>query len=360
AMRLFDPISQRSIQEITEAEIIPASDILYPATDAGQTKLLTRIRQISEDLRWSRDELDVILEKIDGGLKFPGIEFFIPLFYDTLSDPLSFLTPGSMIFLLDPHQIARTIQLVWERINTNYQESQTAQTAIVPPEELFLTEEVFNQRTEQFRLVKLFDFEESPTETTAPLPPETTGSQTALTNPAIDTISLHCGNHILIKQHLELQRQKFGLLAPLTAYLRDWLNTGDQIHISCRSERHATQLGQMLSAHDLPITISNGPALTLTTTSKAITLYPFPLSAGFDLLEEKIHFVSEIELFGEKRISRTKKRKAKTDNETTVNFEELKIGDIVVHRDHGLAIYDGIINIIVGEVANDFLLLTYK
>lgn len=359
AMRLFDPISQRSIQEITEAEIIPVSDILYPSSEEGKANLVHRIRQAAETIGWNRDELEVILEKISAELKFPGIEFFLPLFYDSLSDPLNFLERNSLIFLLDPHQISRTIQLVWERIGSNYQEAQTAHTAVVPPEDLFLTENTFTERTKHFRLVQCFDFEEAQELSVEPSAPGSPGFPDAPRS-ANDSITLHCGNHTLIKQHLELQRQKFGLLAPLTVYLRDWLKNDDHIHIACRSERHANQLGQMLSAHDLPVTISSEPAFTIRPVNKAITLYPFPLSAGFDLLEEKIHFVSEVELFGEKRLSRTKKRKAKTDAEPAVNFEELKIGDIVVHRDHGLALYDGIININVGEVANDFLLLTYK
>jgi len=175
----------------------------------------------------------------------------------------------------------------------------------------------------------------------------------------VEAITIRCGNHTLIKQHLELQRQKFGLLAPLTVYLREWLTNGEQVHIACRSERHAAQLGQMLGGHDLPVTLASGPALEFKA-GQGITLHPFPLSAGFDLLDEKIHLLSEVELFGEKRLSRAKKRKAKEGAEPGVSFEELKLGDIVVHRDHGLAVYDGINAIKIGEVANDFLLLSYK
>ena len=44
------------------------------------------------------------------------------------------------------------------------------------------------------------------------------------------------------------------------------------------------QLGQMLESHDLAVTLASGAALELKPSS-AITLYPLPLSAGFDLLE---------------------------------------------------------------------------
>ncbi|MDD5760273.1 MAG: transcription-repair coupling factor, partial [Desulfobulbaceae bacterium] len=345
-MRLFDPISQRSIQEIKEAEIIPVSDILYPTDEAGKAELVARIDRISQELSWSRDEKEVICDRISRGLKFAGIEFFLPLFHNELSDPIASLAPESLIFLLDPHQISRTSQLVWERIEANYQEACAVQSAIMPPETIFLTETAFKKRLEQFKTIRLFDFEEIETDETIRATHES-------------SITIQCGNHTLIKQHLELQRQKFGLLPPLTVYLRDWLKDGDQVHIACRSERHAAQLGQMLAGHDLPINLVDGPALRLTA-NQAINLYPLPLSRGFDLLDEQIHFLSEIELFGEKRLSQSKKKKAKASTEPAVTFEELKIGDIVVHRDHGLAIYDGISTIRLGDLANDFLLLTYK
>ena len=377
-MRLFDPISQRSIQEITEAEIIPVSDVLFPSDEQGRTELIKRVTRIAEDLTWSRDEQEVILDKVARGEKFPGIEFFLPLFHEALSDPIAHLPKSSLVFLLDPHQIGRTIELVWERIEANYQEARAVQSAVVPPTEIFLDQAALNERLSERRTVKFFDFEEIAPQTldtlddgatTIPIPSATMG-EAATFPPTLALpreggreetrgITIRCGNHTLIKQHLELQRQKFGLLAPLTIYLKEWLSAGDQVHIACRSERHAKQLGQMLSGHDLPVTLVSGPALELKP-SRTITLYPLPLSAGFDLLDENLHLLSEIELFGEKRLSRTKKRKGKERAEPGVSFEELKIGDIVVHRDHGLAIYDGINNIKIGEVANDFLLLTYK
>jgi transcription-repair coupling factor (superfamily II helicase) len=361
SMRLFDPISQRSIQEISEAEIIPVSDVLFPSDDQGRAQLAERVTRVAEALAWSRDEQEVIMEKVSRGLKFPGIEFFLPLFHDQLSDPMACLPAGSMVFLLDPHQINRTVELVWERIVSNFAEARAVQSAVVPAAEIFLTAEAFNQRLTERRAIKFFDFEEVHTGALDALASgaEEVPEPSAPPPRASEATTIHCGNHTLIKQHLELQRQKSGLLAPLTAYLKEWLAKGDQVHIACRSERHANQLGQMLEGHELAITIVSGPALDLKA-SPAIRLYPLPLSAGFDLPDERLHFLSEVELFGEKRLSRAKKRKAKEGGEPGVSFEELKLGDIVVHRDHGLAIYDGINTIKVDEVANDFLLLTYK
>ena len=342
-IRLFDPLSQRSTQEIEEAELIPVSEALFPSDPESQARMMTRLERAAEGLAWGRDEREVVGEALARRQRFPGIEFFLPLFHQSLDDPLAILPDNSLVVLLDPHQINRSLELVWERIEANFQEARAQQSALLPPEELFLSQADFLSRLERLATVRLLDLQEELT--AGP------GAETALT--------LACGNHTLIKQHLELQRQKFGLLSPLAAYLKDWIREGEAVHIACRSERHAAQLGHMLAGHELPVNLAQGPALEMAGKG-TINLYPLPLSAGFDLLADRVHFLSEVELFGERRLGPGKKKKIKTSNESAIRFEELQAGDIVVHRDHGLAIYGGIENITVGGIVSDFLLLTYQ
>ena len=343
SLRLFDPISQRSIDEIEEAEIIPVSEILY--LNEGSEKIpYDRLHDYSRQLKWDRDEIDVLGEKIHNNLKFPGIEFFLPVFHESLSDPLSYMPEDHSVFMLYPHEITRSVQLVWERINTNYDEACQAQTAIFPPEHLFISEQDLHKRLLDTNPVRIVDFEE-----------------VDLHRIEGEQVAVNCGNHTLLKQHLKLQRKKHGLLAPLTRNITDWIDHGDQVHIACRSEKHAGHLAQMLENKGLSLEIISGIAsfTEYDITKSHITLYTSPLSEGFDLLDEKIHFLSEHELFGETRLTKSKQKKRHATG-PPVNFEELNIGDIVVHIDHGLGVYDGIVNIALGKIANDFLLIVYK
>ncbi len=397
SIRLFDPISQRSIKEIDEAEIIPVSDILYPEIRSNDhQKILSKLQTYRNNSNWSRQNNDIVKEKLANNYTFPGIEFFLPLFYDNLSDPLNYIHEESLVFIHEPHEIIRSIDIVWERINSNVNEAQANNSIALPPSDLFLDINKFNQKINNYQKIDLLDFEqidlkplvvmdedflasqtdESNQETQLPIPEsqpithsdENPSHNDEVTDPTLPVhhqkskaqynFKIHCTNHTLVKQHLELQRKKRGLFAPLSQYIIDWFNQSDQVIIACRTERHTHHLSELLSNHGLSSIICNKPN-EIFTAKDTVALSPYPLSFGFDLPAEKIHFISEMELFGEKKII-TNKKKRQDKTHTPVNFEELKIGDIVVHDAHGLGIYDGIINIKVGVIANDFLQIIYK
>ncbi|NOX25444.1 MAG: transcription-repair coupling factor [Deltaproteobacteria bacterium] len=354
-IRLFDPISQRSVREISEAEIIPVSDILYPAAAAENNELRQRLQTAARDLNWPANELTAIDEKISQKLKFPGIEFFLPIFHTALSDPINYLPPKTLVLLLDPPAIKRSCGLVWERISANYEAAVTGQ-AIIPPEQLFLSQSDLSQRFKQYKACELHDFESVDIQ-----PVESGKEQPDGAAAPTQAIKINSGNHNLLKQHLNLQRKKHGLLPPLAQSIRDWLNQGDHIHIACCSERHRDHLCQMLGNYDLTVAKPAGPPKSLHDTRGIIQLYPHPLSAGFDLLDEQVHFLSETELFGENRLLKPrKKKKVRSPDAPPLNFEQLQLGDIVVHSAHGLGIYEGIINMKMADASHDFLQISYK
>ena len=127
SLRTFDPISQRSIQEINEAVILPASNILFPRVESENfAKIQYRFQNEAKKLNWPFDAVDALLDKISSGRRFPGIEFFLPLFYNDgrpSPSPLQYLSKNTVVFFSDEVEINRSIQLAWERIQANYNES---------------------------------------------------------------------------------------------------------------------------------------------------------------------------------------------------------------------------------------------
>jgi len=114
SLRTFDPISQRSIAEIDEAVILPASNIMLPPiASPDYITVRSRFQKEAQKLNWAVEALDVIWEKIGSGRRFPGIEFFLPLFYSDEHDcpgPLQYLPENTVIFNPDPIEIERSIE----------------------------------------------------------------------------------------------------------------------------------------------------------------------------------------------------------------------------------------------------------
>ena len=168
------------------------------------------------------------------------------------------------------------------------------------------------------------------------------------------------GNYTLLAQELELHRRQKGLLPPLADQINDWLAEGETVLLACRSDRHAEQLAEFLTNHQLPVSINATtiPADLNALAQDKVNLFTSSLSAGFHLVAEKVHFLSESELFGEKRIGKKQKRPA-NDSEP-VSFEELRAGDIVVHLTHGLGSYGGLANMNLSGIPGDFLQIKYQ
>ena len=80
------------------------------------------------------------------------------------------------------------------------------------------------------------------------------------------------------------------------------------------------------------------------------------VTEGYEYPMLKFMVISETDIFGKTK----KKKKRKTyEGQKIQNFSELKIGDYVVHENHGLGIYQGIEKIEVDKVAKDYMKISY-
>jgi len=235
-------------------------------------------------------------------------------------------------------------QMSEERISSNFQEAEEHKIMALPPETLFLNRQEIDTLFHRFVVLEHGFLQDNSIE---PLSP---GFSKA-------PLIMQTGSHKLLQQQIELSRKEQGILGYLGKTMTKWLEHNERIFFACRSDKHAAQLAELLVHHDLHPQLAEAPA-EIEDTSCGLYLVAVPLSQGFDLLEERIHILSEMELFGEKRLGK-KTRKVSQPKEA-VNFDELRIGDIIVHKEHGLGVYQGISTLTHGEVTRDYLQIEYR
>ena len=81
------------------------------------------------------------------------------------------------------------------------------------------------------------------------------------------------------------------------------------------------------------------------------------LGKGFEYPQIKLVVIAESDIFVAER---KKKQKAKTyEGKSISDFSELSIGDYVVHENHGVGIYRGIEKIVVEKVEKDYIKIEY-
>lgn len=343
SLRGFNPLSQRSVSELEEATLLPASDICYPSGTPSQfTEISATFRQQEENLSWNEEASHNLREQVSQGQRFPGMEFFLPLFYPgglELATVLNFLPAETCLIHFSPDREAQAMALVQERIANNYQEAENLHSPALPPEQLFLLPEEMTKAMRPFARIHC----------------------STVTDP--DQLHpLSATNHQILKQEITLQRRERGLIPPLSEQIRNWQEQGEQVLLCCRSQRQTKTVAELMERHQHRIELLAAPVdlKTLPQAGQDDTLFlcDQPLSAGFSLNSLGIHLLSESELFGEMRLGIRKARKEKLGE--PVRFAELHHGDVVVHRDHGLGRYQGISTLELQGVINDYMLIEYR
>lgn len=344
SLRSFDPFTQRSTGEISETTLLPVTDLLVDYSAANVRRGLARLFQVQgEEFQWQSEETAQLMEQMNSGRRFAGMEFFLPLFYQHHESPsssmLDFLPKGAVVVLVDPEGIRQNMELCHERIFANYQAALELATPALPPEMLFLGKDEITRQLGGFKQLLLTDFP----------------------RPEDRVLTISSRNHQLLKQDISRNRTKIGLLAPLSDQIFRWQETGELVVVCCRSSRHTKNLAELLTKRGHLLDLLPSPIqvdrLLKELDHKKLYLCDHPLSQGFSLPDSKIHLLSESELFGEMRLGGKSKKKPKGE---PVRFTELNDGDIVVHREHGLGIYRGLNTITLQSVINDFMLIEYR
>lgn len=341
SIRVFDPISQRSLHEVDEAIILPATSLLFPL-EKQKKKWLQFLEKETDKYQWSEEERFQLLSQFKSNLNFAGAESFLPLFHNhqyRLQSFFDYLPDNSLIVKIAPIACKQQAVLIQERIMTNYTEALQSGTPALPPAKLFITSQEEEQYLSNHSLVSVCQLPD----------PDSKEEQ----------IEVACGDHTLIAQEIEVQRQKRGLLAPLIDRLVNWVEKKDISLIACKSKRQMEHLQELLANYRLRVDPVGQPLDLSKLCPGNIYQTVHPLSRGFDLKDEKIHILSANELFGEKRLLNDN-RKHKQRRQQPVQIETLSPGDIVVHRDHGLGIFCGLTSMEPAGYRADFMEIKYQ
>ncbi|MEN2766719.1 transcription-repair coupling factor [Ornithinibacillus xuwenensis] len=137
--------------------------------------------------------------------------------------------------------------------------------------------------------------------------------------------------------------------------LQRWKKGDFSVVIMAPSEDRAEKVHAILSDYDIEATVTNNLKLPV----DIPTIVVGNLSAGIELPMHKLALITENELF-KKRSKRTRKKQNISNAERIQNYQELKVGDYVVHANHGIGRYLGIETLEVSDKHKDYMLIKYS
>ena len=347
SIRTFDPDSQRSLYPVPAVRLLPGRE--FPMDEAARQIFRSRWREkMDGDPTRSR-----IYKDMASGIATGGIEYFLPIFFEQTATFFDFI--GAQAALALHGEVDEALKRFWVDTRERHRFLQhDPERPILAPEEIYLQVEEFFALTHPHAVLSVRGNE--PVDYARPLP------------------------------DVSIERGTQQPLARLAAHLK---STSHRVLLLAESEGRRESLLELLRDNKIePPSVKNLAEFEAGDEKFAITAAP--LASGFFWHEPErrapgrraapssgsplggqdadggrggtfIQLLTETELFA---TTPTTRRRRKQEQVSDVNalikdLSELKVGDPVVHNNHGIGRYQGLINIDIGDGASEFLHLQY-
>lgn len=322
SIRTFDPDSQRSLYPVPQVQLLPGRE--FPMDEAARNAFRARWREKLEgDPTKSR-----VYKDIANGIATAGIEYYLPLFFDETATIFEYL--GDDAGLVLHGEVDAALQRFWNDTRERHRFLQhDPERPILPPESLYLKPDDFFALAGPYATLSLRGSE--PVDWARPLP----------------DVSVDRG------APEPLQRLQTHLDA-----------TPHRVLLVAESEGRRESLLELLRDHRIDVP-SVGTLQEFLDGDEKVAITAAPLASGFFWFEPEAHravqFITETELFATAPSTRRRRKQEQVSNVDALikDLSELKVGDPVVHANHGIGRYQGLIHIDLGDGDSEFLHLEY-
>ncbi len=342
----FDVDTQRSIYPVPEIRLLPARE--FPLDEAGQARFRQNFRE-----RFEGDPSRASIYKgVSKGIAPAGIEYYLPLFFEQTATLFDYLPAHTTLCL--HHDVDAAITTFSKDAASRYNLLRgDPQRPLLEPKELFMDAEQFFIRVKDFARVDVFPSPPtlSPGEREPEFPsPPGRGARGEGESKNLTPCPTAPLPDIAVNRRAEIPTQAF------QNFLQSY--SGRVLLLADSLGRREIMAGY-LHEYGLTPALSDNYAHFLASTEKFM-LSVASLQNGFLLQDENIAVVTESELYAAQPRSRASRAAKKSNVEGMLrDLSELKPGDPVVHEQHGIARYQGLVNLDLGEGENEFLLLEY-
>lgn len=323
-LRTFDPETQLSTATVDSIQLLPGHE--FPMDKPAIEQFRARFR----------DAFDVnhrdcpIYQDIGQGIASPGIEYYLPLFFDTTATLFDYLPEQTRIIAWEG--LTAAVEHCMTDLHSRYENRRVDPThPLLPPAAVMMPTEEFFSRLKSFPKVTLHE---------SPLSDKT-------------------GRINLIRQDLPELTLNARLEEPLSA-LQQFIDEVDHVLLVAESAGRREVLLELLGQNgitpphcqDWPEFIAEQPSLAISVGS---------LEHGLHLPDLNLAVIPEALLLGQRVVQRRRRKGEDQQSADQVirNLTELRAGAPVVHIDHGVGRYRGLQTLDVDGQTTEFLTLEY-
>ena len=323
-LRTFDPETQRSIDKVDSIKLLPARE--FPLEKKAVTDFRGRFRE-RFDVDFRRCP---IYQDLSTGITPAGIEYYIPLFFEETATLFDYLPQDTQVFSLPG--VEKAAEQFWNDARNRYEERRVdPERPLLPPADIFLpVEDCFARLKEWPRVVVSQDDIEAGV-----------GRQRFSARPLPD---------------LAIEAKATEPLSALRRFVEEYPG---RILFCAESAGRREVLLELLARLKLklkPLEVAGWSEFT--SGKERLGICIAPLDEG--LLLDDLALIAESPLFGQRVMQRRRREKSRDGGDNVIkNLAELREGAPVVHIDHGVGRYLGLITLEIDGQAAEFLALMY-
>lgn len=327
-LKFFDPETQRTTTTLKSFTVLPAKE--FPLKEA---RSIFRDRY-SELFPTANPKKNPIYQDVLEGIASPGIEFYLPLFFDKsqmeAQSTLATYFPKNCI-VITTNDIDNDLTNFWKEVFRRYEDRRhNADQPILPPEELFISPNHLLSALNQFPRMLV----------SAEAVEEKAGALNLKVEPP---------------PKLAVDPKKEKPFAVVKKYI-DEANHPVLLVAESAGRRESLRDGLRASLGDIPGVDSFEQ---FQTSQFAIAITNAPLDRGL-LITDQLSVISENQLYEHRVVQRRRKRQQEVSEEFLIrSLTELSIDAPVVHIDHGVGRYAGLVTLAIDGQDYEFLQLNY-
>ncbi|MDD4297042.1 MAG: transcription-repair coupling factor, partial [Ruminiclostridium sp.] len=333
SIRVFETDSQRSVDTLEYVNIFPAREFMISKENARE--IVKRVNNELKNMVSGIREKAVIdslntkfteyIDKLKKAESFPGIDKFIPYFYEKDHDIFEYINNNNIILMEDIARLKQRLGNVLEEHNRQCEILFEKGMLLPGSYSMYLEPDELPERLEKYQTVYMNSLGEA------------------------EPMTYIKRRYLLRGQNIEPYHGQF---PHMKKEIQEWLSKGCLVTVLVVSEQRREGLKKLFEEDDIRV-ITEYPKEHI----PCVVLKHGSLENGFVYPEIKWVVVCESD------IGESKKRKAspqfKESRKINV-FTDLKVGDFVVHQTHGIGLYTGIESLVVEKVKKEYLKIEYR
>ncbi|QIO08827.1 transcription-repair coupling factor [Acinetobacter lanii] len=327
-LKFFDPETQRTSTKIENFTVLPAKE--FPLKEA---RSIFRERY-AETFPTSNAKKNPIYQDVMEGIASPGLDYYFPLFFDaeamqTQSSITSYLPRHSVV--ITDKQLDEGLTSFWKEVYRRYEDRRhNVDQPLLPPEQIFFQpNQVFEQLNQFSRIIA------------SPEPIEDKAGVINLQteeSPRLPVDPKHERPFHQVKHYIDMANHPVLLVA------------------ESAGRRESLKDSLRASMGEIPVVESYAEFIKQ---KYSVAITSAPLERGL-LVKDQLTVISENQLYEHRVVQRRRKRQHEVSEEFLIkSLTELSLGSPVVHIDHGIGRYAGLVTLSIDDQDHEFLQLDY-